>query len=270
MSDPSRVMPDDSGEGLRILIADDDVTFRETAAVFLRRAGYLCTWAGDAEEAATALAAYPYELLITDINMPGNENLELLHRLHRGQTTVPVILVTGYPTVPTAVEALRLSVVDYFIKPLDFPSVLLRIRHAIEKGRLLRCLQQSRREASAWIGTMERVEQGLLASGPIGSAEQQAWSIDRCLGQMATQLLQLMMSFKAAANLANKRQAGQAIDLCAALQCPRLTQYEEAVKATVDVLERTKYAFKSKDLGLVRKQLETLLSANRSGPSSSS
>lgn len=134
MSDPSRVMPDDSGEGLRILIADDDVTFRETAAVFLRRAGYLCTWAGDAEEAATALAAYPYELLITDINMPGNENLELLHRLHRGQTTVPVILVTGYPTVPTAVEALRLSVVDYFIKPLDFPSVLLRIRHAIEKG----------------------------------------------------------------------------------------------------------------------------------------
>ena len=268
MPDPSRMTPDDSSEGLRILIADDDVTFRETAADFLRRAGYLCTGVGDAEAAATALAAHPYELLITDINMPGNENLELLHRLQRGQTTVPVILVTGYPTVPTAVEALRLSVVDYFIKPLDFPTVLLRIRHAIDKGRLLRSLQESRREASAWIGTMERFEQVLLATGPFEAEKKEGWSIDRSLGQMATQLLQLMINFKAAVNLANKSQVGEAIDLCTTLRCPRLAQYEEAVKATVDVLERTKYAFKSKDLGLIRKQLEDLLSANRCDPSS--
>lgn len=262
MNNAARDILHETRNGARLLIADDDETFREATADFLRRAGYLCDSVRDAQEAAAALSEHPYDLLIADINMPGNENLELLHGMQRRQTTVPVILVTGYPTVLTAVEALRLSVVDYLIKPLDFPSVLSRIGQAIDKGRLLRSLHRARQEASEWAGTVEHFEQALLASGPVGVAPKLAWSMDQYLGQMATQLVRLTLNFKTAVGLVNKGQPEQPADLCAALRCPRLTAYEEALRETVAVLEKTKNAFKSKDLGVLRKRLEDLLKTN--------
>ena len=262
-------MTHDANPQTRILIADDDETFREATADFLRGAGYRCDCVRSAQEAETAFSEHPYDLLITDINMPGNTNLELLHGMQRRQTIVPVILVTGYPTVPTAVEALRLSVVDYLIKPLDFPSVLSRISLAIAKGRLLRSLHRARQEATEWTGAIERFEQALVgSSGPGAVAPKPAWSMDQYLGQMATQLLKLVLNFKTAMDLAHGGRPDQAIDLCESLRCPRLAAYEEALNETIAVLEKTKHAFRSKDLGVLRKRLETVLETNRRGGSS--
>jgi CheY-like chemotaxis protein len=247
-----------------ILVADDDDTFREVTVEFLRGAGYVCDCAGDAQGAVRALSERPYDLLITDIQMPGNTDLELLRELQRSRITVPVILVTGYPTVPTAVEALRLSVVDYLIKPLDFPAVLDRIVLAIDKGRLLRSLHRARQEATEWAGAIERYEQALVAGvWSVGGAPAPAASPDQYLGQMAAQLLKLVLHFNAVMGLTSNRQPDQAVDLCATLRCPRRAAYGEALNEAVEVLEKTKHAFRSKDLGMLRKRLEGILKADR-------
>src|SRR5437660_4078389 len=144
----------------RILIADDEETFLQSMGALLRREGYACDCVRDAREAAAALEQAAYDLLITDIYMPGNAELEFVHDLQSRGAIIPVIVVTGYPSVPTAVESLRLSVVDYLIKPVDFPVVLHCVSRAIGTGRVLRPLHKPQ----------ERKRAGAEAMGSLGGA----------------------------------------------------------------------------------------------------
>ena len=128
----------------RLLLADDEETFRSSVAVLLRREGYQCDVASTADEAIDRLAATPYDLLITDLRMPGNMDLELLKAAAAGGGTLPVIVVTAYPSVPTAIEALRFAVVDYLVKPFDFDELLRAVRRALETRRTARMLESLR------------------------------------------------------------------------------------------------------------------------------
>jgi two-component system nitrate/nitrite response regulator NarL len=127
----------------RILLADDEETFRSSVAVLLRREGYLCDMASNGSEAVEMLGQAQYDLLITDLRMPGNTDLELL-RAATGSALLPVIVVTAYPSVPTAVEALRCSVVDYLVKPFDFEELLRAVRRALETRKAARMLESLR------------------------------------------------------------------------------------------------------------------------------
>jgi len=104
----------------RILIADDESTFSKATADLLRLRGYECHCVATADEVLASLDRQPWDLLISDIRMPGNAHLELIHRLQTLATTLPVILVTGYPSIDSAVESLSLPVVGYLIKPFDY------------------------------------------------------------------------------------------------------------------------------------------------------
>src|SRR3990167_3374409 len=156
----------------RILIADDDETFLSATTELLSRAGYSCDGVRDAQQAIAALSEPEYELLIADINMPGNENLELLRALQDKRPIIPVLIATGSPTIHTAIEALRLAVVDYLIKPLQFPAVLGHIRHAVEKGRFLRVLQQTRDETGEWTRTLDQLEQAVETASVVRASPQ--------------------------------------------------------------------------------------------------
>src|SRR5437879_5626779 len=128
----------------RILIADDEETFLQSMGALLRREGYTCDCVRDAREAAAALDKTAYDLLITDIYMPGNAELEFLHELQKRGSITPVIVVTGYPSVPTAVESLRLSVVDHLTKPMDLPVIqqcLIPAHHQVPMHRTLQKTQ---------------------------------------------------------------------------------------------------------------------------------
>lgn len=251
----------------RILIADDDEICLKATAEALRHAGYQCDCARDAQEAIAALrGGNPYDLLITDIHMPGNTKLELLHVLARNQPPLPVMLVTGYPTVDTAVEALRLSVVDYLMKPLDFPAVLGRIGQAIDKGRILRSLHQAREETSAWANTIEQLAKACTYAGGAGSSTRLAWPVEQFMEQMMGQMLKLTLGFRTTLDLVSKGQAAQSqqgLDLCSVARCPRRVAYQQALKEVIEVLEKTKTAFKSKDLANLRHRLEDLLEDDR-------
>src|SRR5262245_6598809 len=132
------------GAVVRILLADDEETFRTSVAVLLRREGYDCDVASSAEEAADLLSKAQYDLLITDLRMPGNNDLELLRGVAAGRGLLPVIVVTAFPSVPTAIEAMRCAVVDYLVKPFDFDDLLRSVRRALETRKAARMLESLR------------------------------------------------------------------------------------------------------------------------------
>jgi DNA-binding NarL/FixJ family response regulator len=125
----------------RLLLADDEDAFRNSVSVLLRREGYQCDVASNAGEAVAQLTQHPYDLLITDLRMPGNDELQLLKA---AGGSLPVIVVTAYPSVPTAIEALRFAVVDYLVKPFDFDDLLHAVRRALETRKAARLLESLR------------------------------------------------------------------------------------------------------------------------------
>lgn len=146
----------------RVLIADDEALFLESTADLLRRAGYECDTASDGKAAAALLAQHCYDLLLADIKMPGNSDLELAHEVAESETPLPIVFVTGYPSLHTAVEALELPVVGYLLKPLDLNDLFFQVRRGVERGRLMRQLRAEKERAQAWIDTLELTERSLL------------------------------------------------------------------------------------------------------------
>jgi len=158
-------------EAPRILLADDTDVFLQSTADLLRRDGYVCVCAHDAPEVAQALAASRFDLLITDIRMPGNTELELLRTLRALPEPLPVIIVTAYPSVGTAVEALRLSVIDYLVKPLDLADLRDRVARAIEKGRAMRSTVDLRASLAQWLAKLGEFQEAIAIPGvtpPVG------------------------------------------------------------------------------------------------------
>ena len=109
--------PLDKSPTPRILIADDEPLYLRTTAALLRKAGFECTCAADGEAALEALAREPFDLVLSDLNMPGNLKLELLQEGRRRWPQVPLIVITGAPSLPTAIESVRLGIADYLLKP---------------------------------------------------------------------------------------------------------------------------------------------------------
>jgi DNA-binding NarL/FixJ family response regulator len=127
------------GDPARILVADDDPSFRKLIVRLLEFEGHRVDQAADAPEALARLSTELFDLLIADVHMPGNDGLAVLHT----QATVPVLIVTGDPTVETAIEALRGAAVDYLTKPIAPARLLARVGDGIARGRRLRTLRSA-------------------------------------------------------------------------------------------------------------------------------
>lgn len=115
-------------EGPRLLIADDEPGFLDTTAELLRSEGYSCYLAGDGETALKILETEPIDLVISDLNMPGNAAMEWIHRGRNRFQEIPLIVVTGFPSLDSAIDGLRCGVSDYLLKPFDFGDLLRSIR----------------------------------------------------------------------------------------------------------------------------------------------
>jgi CheY-like chemotaxis protein len=242
-----------------ILIADDEESFRLTTAEILRREGYDCDCVSTSEEALACLKK-PYDLLIADINMPGNTDLEFLVEVHKNVPVLPIIVVTGYPSVPTAVEALHLAVVDYIVKPLKMPTFLISVAEGVKRGKLLRGVKETRQTVQKWGDTMAGLEQSLNSGGDTGPGSSAAWTMDWYLDQAVDNMAKLTGGLQRMLSEVRKRK-GEKLDdnICALLECPRLTLYESTLRDTIDVLERTKRSFKSKELGMLRERIRKVL-----------
>lgn len=119
----------------RILIADDEPLFLRTTSQLLTKAGYVCVGVPDGTTALDQLKRERFDLVLSDLNMPGNLKFELL-REGRGQwPSIPLIVVTGAPTMPSAIESVRLGIADYLLKPVKFEDLLSSVRRALAHAR---------------------------------------------------------------------------------------------------------------------------------------
>lgn len=119
----------------RILLVDDEPGMRDMLWWSLERQGYAIAQARDGEEALRKLDEGGVDLVITDLTMPRRGGLDLLRALARRPGSPPVVVVTGFGTVETAVEAMRLGARDFLLKPYELDVLLARVRECLrEKG----------------------------------------------------------------------------------------------------------------------------------------
>jgi DNA-binding NtrC family response regulator len=127
-----------SAPSARIALLDDEARLVEILAMVLRREGYEVHGFTDPMAALAALEAREFDLLVTDLKMPGADGLEVLRRARKTSPELPVILITAHATVPTAVAALREGAFDYVQKPFDNEELRALVKRALEVTRLAR------------------------------------------------------------------------------------------------------------------------------------
>ena len=127
-----------------ILVTEDDQVQREIIADILAASGYGVCQAATAEEALAALERDAFDLLLTDMRMPGMDGLELLRNAKRVRPETEVVVMTAYATVQTAVDAMKEGAIDYLGKPFDKDELLVVVDKAVERGDLRRQNRQLR------------------------------------------------------------------------------------------------------------------------------
>ena len=115
----------------RILIADDEPLYLRTTGQLLRKAGYECECVPDGETALARLRNQSFDLILSDLNMPGNLKLELLQQGRSQWPHIPLIVITGVPSLPTAIESVRLGIADYLLKPVKYEDLLASVRRVL-------------------------------------------------------------------------------------------------------------------------------------------
>jgi len=115
-----------------ILVVDDERTIQDSIAWCLRADGHDVQIARDGEEAMAIIADRDFDVLVTDIIMPGLSGLDLLRKARTLRPRMLVVLITAYATVETAVEALREGASDYLLKPFKFDDLRLRVQRLLE------------------------------------------------------------------------------------------------------------------------------------------
>jgi two-component system response regulator PilR (NtrC family) len=111
-----------------ILLADDEVTFRETLAKVLREEDMSVTVVGNGTDAIDAVMRQPFGVVILDIRMPGIDGIGVLREIMRIRPETRVIMITAYGTVEMAVEAIKLGACDYVMKPVVMDDIVTKIR----------------------------------------------------------------------------------------------------------------------------------------------
>jgi excisionase family DNA binding protein len=115
----------------RVLVVDDEASIRDLLEKTLTMADYVVDTAPDGRSAIERMRMYPYDLLITDLRMPGMDGLSVVREARRFKSDLPVIIVTGFSSEASAIEALNLGVASYLTKPFRVPQVLAKAAKAL-------------------------------------------------------------------------------------------------------------------------------------------
>jgi DNA-binding response OmpR family regulator len=233
----------------KILVADDDPVARESISAILVRRGFECAKADSGEEVCALLEREEFDLIVSDIRMPGNEGLEMAAKLSSLQHSVPLILITGQPTLETAIQAVKLRVIGYLTKPTDQDELLRLVKTGIDRTRASRLLRGTRIRLEKLIAEIRHLEQTEKSNAhePLGTYI--ALSMENLLISIAD-LRSLLDGVVA-------EDGGAAAQQRLAASRPFLLL--DAIRETILVLERSRTAFKSRELAELRQKLESLL-----------
>ncbi len=121
-----------------VLVVDDKELMRDSVGATLERAGFAIATAQDAPNALAQIAAKRPDVVVTDLKMPGMTGIELLERIRQIDDDLPVVLMTAFGTIETAVTAIKQGAFDYLTKPFEGDELVITIKRAAEHGRVLR------------------------------------------------------------------------------------------------------------------------------------
>jgi len=122
----------------KILIVDDEISMREFLSILLLREGYAPETAENSESALKLLSEKEYELVISDVNMPGLDGIGLLEKIKVQSPDTAVMMITAFSTTEQAVQAMKHGAYNYISKPFKVDEIKLLVRNAIEKRQLIR------------------------------------------------------------------------------------------------------------------------------------
>jgi len=237
----------------RILIADDEEFFLRTTTELLRKEGYECSQAHNAESALEKLKTSEFDLLISDIFMPGNSDLELVEKLREVAEGMPVILMTANPSFETASKSIQLPVAAYMTKPLDFEVLLTHVENSISNYRAYCSVKNATKRLRDWQKDLDSIKKvasdALESSSPIPIHT----FFKLSFRNIAESLLDMEHLIEQLDSNGKEQYA------CNLLECPSLTKMKSGLTDTMEVLRKTKESFKSKDLARLRDKLDTIV-----------
>ncbi len=123
---------------IRVLVVDDELSMREFLSILLEREGYDVTVAGSAEEALRFMETALFDLVLSDVSMPGLSGIELLARIKEHSPDTAVLMLTAFSAAEQAVEAMKLGAYDYIGKPFKNEEIKQLVKNALEKQGLKR------------------------------------------------------------------------------------------------------------------------------------
>jgi CheY-like chemotaxis protein len=214
---------------LRILLVDDEPETGAPLEAWLQRRGYETTFAAGPAEADQAFERGEFDVVLSDIQMPGNMRLEWIERRLHAECPPPILLMTGSPELETAMRAANLPVAGYLLKPLDYDEAAAAIERLAADHR-------RRRELLALSQEVLRLV-SLRPAPPPGSGDFPGDELQRLARQLADE----------------------------AQRSPRATnhvaanEWRAAIADAIAVLEKTKQSFKSKELGELRRRLQLFM-----------
>ena len=246
-----------------ILLADDEETFLKATQTLLQDEGYECHTVGDAKALSLALHGNAYDLLITDLNMPGNRVMEMVDEIQTQSKLLPVIVVTGYPSIATAVDSVRLNVLEYLLKPIDFPALLTSVKKGIEYRKRLQSARALGQVARERLGELENLEEAIQSFR--GAREDRLSDIPitlfgiESLQSQISEVLELLREQVGSPDVRETGEPGHS-------QSTMVEDYfrlREGLHEAIQVLQRTKGSFRSKELANLRLYLQDLLKTTK-------
>jgi cyclic di-GMP phosphodiesterase len=167
-----------TSEKIKILAVDDEESIRIVLKTILEGEGYLCDTAASAGEAITRLSDNQYDVILTDIMMPGMSGIELLELVRKREGEIAVIMLTALNDIDVSIRALKAGAYDYISKPFRLNDVTISIEMALQKRALIlenqdyqrnlekKVLEQSRKIQSSFIKIIEALARTLEAKDP--------------------------------------------------------------------------------------------------------
>ena len=165
-----------------LLVVDDDLAMRQMLASLFRKEGFEVEEAASADEAVERCRDTDFQVVLSDIKMPGRSGIELVGEIRNIRPGTPVVLMTAYASVPTAVEAMKLGAFDYIQKPFNPEEVGILIERAVRERRLLRENEVMRR-------TIEDLDSNRMLIGEAPAMRPVLEKIERVAQSSATVLI---------------------------------------------------------------------------------
>lgn len=142
----------------KILVVDDEVFVRDLLNEFLGKQGYDVALAESGEAAVGYTKSNQIDVALVDLKMPGIDGLETLNQIINIDPNIPVIIMTGYPTIETSIKALRLGAYDYVIKPFKLNELKGAVEKAIKERKLKVEIDYLRKKIRSIEGELEQFD----------------------------------------------------------------------------------------------------------------